>query len=93
MKTRRVKHWQFPSKTTDAVYTVILWDNGSLSCDCKGWTYKKPDCDVRYCKHTFQVMQQLRLEQVPVQPATEERVNQIKEAKKEEERTFNFAEM
>lgn len=88
---KKVKHWRFPSSSGDQTYTVILWDNGSLSCNCKGWTFKKKDCDVRYCKHTFQVMQELRTQAVAVQPATDKVVEEMKQSGGI--RSFDFAEM
>ncbi len=42
---------KFPSSSSDKVYTVKEDENGNLSCDCRGWTIKKPGKE-RSCKHT-----------------------------------------
>lgn len=31
-------------------YKVVKWNDGSLTCDCPGWVYKKAD-KPRDCKH------------------------------------------
>ena len=38
------------SSDCDRVYQTLQYDNGSLSCDCKGWTFRRSP--VRSCKHT-----------------------------------------
>ncbi len=45
---------QFPSSSSSKVYTVKRDENGDLSCDCRGWTMKKPD-KPRSCPHVRQV--------------------------------------
>lgn len=45
------KAWIFESSSSDAVYKTILHDDGHLSCDCRGWTFKRGD-KPRECKHT-----------------------------------------
>ena len=45
----------FPSSSSFKVYTVKEDENGELSCDCRGWTMKKPGQE-RSCKHTREVV-------------------------------------
>lgn len=33
-----------------ATYQTLVWDDGALSCDCKGWT-RRCNNGVRTCKH------------------------------------------
>jgi len=40
----------FPSASSSAVYTVKRDENGDLSCNCPGWTFKK-EGQLRGCKH------------------------------------------
>ena len=70
---------QFPSSSSNKVYTVKRDENGDLSCDCRGWTMKKPGKD-RTCKHVQQYEANpassalSRLDPVPqaeVKPATD----------------------
>lgn len=42
--------WTFPSSSGNATYTTQLNEDGSLTCDCRGWTMKRPD-KPRECKH------------------------------------------
>lgn len=43
---------QFPSSSSDAVYTALFdTDTGASSCNCKGWIFKRHD-KPRGCKHT-----------------------------------------
>lgn len=43
---------QFDSSSSDAVYTAVIdTETGASSCNCKGWTFKRPGRD-RSCKHT-----------------------------------------
>lgn len=46
--------WKFPSSSSNAVYTTTRHADGSLSCNCKGWTVKRGE-GPRSCKHTQQV--------------------------------------
>lgn len=48
------KQWSFPSSSGSAVYTTKRSADGSLSCNCKGWTFKR-GTGPRECKHTRQV--------------------------------------
>jgi hypothetical protein len=32
------------------LYETLVYTDGSMSCDCKGWTMKRGD--TRHCKHT-----------------------------------------
>lgn len=46
---------RFPSKSNPSKeYTVKVDENGDLSCDCRGWTMKKPGQE-RTCTHVQQV--------------------------------------
>lgn len=87
---RTIARFPFPSATSDAVYYVTHWDDDTLSCNCRGWIFKKPDCPVRYCKHTFQVMNQLRQSGCMVKSSTPE---QEQEAIRESKRTFDLTEV
>lgn len=40
--------WAFPSSQGTTSYEVVLWNDGSVSCNCPGWIYNK----ARICKHT-----------------------------------------
>lgn len=43
---------QFPSSSSDAVYTALLdRETGASSCNCKGWVFKRHG-KPRSCKHT-----------------------------------------
>ena len=44
---------QFPSSSSDKVYTVKRDEHGELSCSCPAWTFKKQGA--RTCKHIQQV--------------------------------------
>lgn len=46
--------WKFESSSSDKMYTVIKHEDGHLSCDCRGWTFKRGDRP-RECKHTREV--------------------------------------
>ena len=46
---------QFPSSSSSKVYTVKEDETGELSCDCRGWTMKKPGQE-RSCKHTRELV-------------------------------------
>jgi ATP-dependent DNA ligase len=53
-----VRRWSFPSGSSNATYSTVLWEDGSLSCDCPGWRFKRGGQD-RSCKHTIQVAGQV----------------------------------
>jgi hypothetical protein len=42
---------EFPSKTSKAVHTARLYDDGTSSCSCAGWRFKRPGQE-RDCRHT-----------------------------------------
>jgi len=46
---------RFPSSSSSKVYTVKENEKGELSCDCRGWTMKKPGQE-RGCKHTREIV-------------------------------------
>lgn len=49
-----VKTWTFPSSSSSKLYTTQLNKVGILSCNCPGWTFKRPG-KPRHCKHTQRV--------------------------------------
>jgi len=49
-----VQEWQFKSSSSNATYTVKLWDDGRTSCDCRGWRFKREGQE-RSCKHVAKV--------------------------------------
>jgi len=51
------KTWNFESDSTPGkVYETIQYCDGSTSCNCKGWTQRKPGPDgLRTCNHTRRV--------------------------------------
>jgi hypothetical protein len=46
-----VEEWRFPSSSGAAVYTMKRHPDGSLSCNCPGWIFKRSGQE-RSCKHT-----------------------------------------
>ena len=48
MKTPVNKVWAFPSSHGATVYEAIMREDGTISCDCPGWVYRRE----RECKHT-----------------------------------------
>ena len=48
------QEWKFPSSSSSTVYTTKRNIDGSLSCNCRGWTFKR-GTGPRECKHTRQV--------------------------------------
>lgn len=55
-KLQDVFQWQIQSKKevagVKATYTVLLKSDGSLTCNCPGWIFKKKGQHIRQCKHT-----------------------------------------
>jgi hypothetical protein len=47
MKTP-VYRWKFQSSSGTGTYETLKYNDGSLSCDCPGWTRRA----IRSCKHT-----------------------------------------
>ena len=43
--------WAFPSSKGTTTYEVVRQSDGSLTCNCPGWVFKKKDA-IRECKHT-----------------------------------------
>lgn len=48
--------WDFESSSSDKTYTVTLWNDGYISCTCKGWAIFKEKTiqqfgQRRWCKH------------------------------------------
>jgi hypothetical protein len=50
-----LKSWKFRSSSGSGVYETRLTKTGILSCDCRGWTFKKAG-KPRSCKHTDEVI-------------------------------------
>jgi ATP dependent DNA ligase domain len=48
--------WTYPSGSGLGDYTVIHSDNGLMSCNCRGWTIKRPG-KPRECTHTKKVIE------------------------------------
>lgn len=54
-KKRVIRSIQFESSSRmGQFYTTLVYDDGSMSCNCKGWTLRVKN-GVRECKHTKQV--------------------------------------
>jgi bifunctional non-homologous end joining protein LigD len=51
------REWTFPSSSSSAVYTTKRHADGSLSCNCRGWTFKRGS-GPRECKHTRSIASQ-----------------------------------
>jgi len=49
------EHREFPSESSNAVYTTRVMLDGKVMCDCRGWTIKKSG-QPRQCKHTREVI-------------------------------------
>jgi hypothetical protein len=45
-----MEQWTYPSKSGLGEYTVTMTDGGALTCNCKGWSIKKPG-KPRECTH------------------------------------------
>ncbi len=101
-KKARVSHTYttiatFPSESdASRTYTVKQDETGALSCDCRGWTMKKPGQE-RSCKHTREVeADQQRHLSAPRQPApdrlkTEESVDDVLAGLQAESLSATFA--
>jgi len=51
-----VRKWMMPSQREDGTcYTVSQWADGSLSCNCKAWIFKR-DGNAWGCLHVSGVM-------------------------------------
>lgn len=48
--------WKFPSSSSSKTYETIQYRDGSLSCDCPGWTCRVLEDGSRTCKHVRNVM-------------------------------------
>jgi hypothetical protein len=46
-----VERREFPSSSSEKVYTAVVHVDGKTMCDCPGWTIKRSDRP-RLCKHT-----------------------------------------
>src|ERR1700739_4256161 len=48
-----IKVWTFPSDSNPSVqYETLRYQDGSTSCNCKGWTRRVAADGSRSCKHT-----------------------------------------
>lgn len=52
MKKPIAKMWYFPSSSGSATYETLQYDDGSISCNCMGWTRRVAADGSRSCKHT-----------------------------------------
>lgn len=50
-----VKCWVFRSSSGSGTYQTLLYNNGSTSCECPGWTRRVDALGKRSCKHTRSV--------------------------------------
>lgn len=50
-----VNQWLTSSTSGSKSYRTVLWSTGEITCDCPGWTFKRPGKQ-RGCKHTLHVM-------------------------------------
>lgn len=48
--------WTFESGSSSNTYETLEYDDGTTSCNCRGWTIKRGD-KPRSCKHTRMVDQ------------------------------------
>jgi hypothetical protein len=48
------KSWIFASSSGSNTYETLQYTDGSTSCNCRGWTFKR-DGKERQCKHTRMV--------------------------------------
>jgi hypothetical protein len=48
--------WTYPSSSSDRMYTVMLHEDGHLSCDCRGWINLRGH--MRDCTHQRTVIAQ-----------------------------------
>ena len=47
-----VKTWVFESSSSNGTYQTLQYEDGTTSCDCKGWTRRVQPDGSRQCKHT-----------------------------------------
>lgn len=51
-----MQQFEYPSQSSPGLnYTVLLYADGSTSCNCRGWTQRVASDGSRSCKHTKQV--------------------------------------
>lgn len=43
------------SSSAETQYQTLLYKDGSTSCDCPGWKFKRRNAPARTCKHTREV--------------------------------------
>ncbi len=77
-----MKTFKFNSSSSDKIYTTRLNDDGTTSCDCKGWTVKKLN-KPRMCKHTIEVERNNRTSVSSPVIASEPSTTNFKKAVKE----------
>jgi hypothetical protein len=63
----KVRIWRTPSKSSDKEYNTVLWEDGTYSCDCPGWTFKKGEKD-RTCTHLEKIAPLVATGQLPSEP-------------------------
>ena len=45
-----IERFEYPSSSSDAVYVTVKWSDGSFSCNCPAWRFKRVGQE-RSCKH------------------------------------------
>ena len=64
-KAEPIFQWTFTgSKEIEGVkaqYTTMLRADGSTTCDCAGWIFKKKGTDDRACKHTKHISDEAKV--------------------------------
>ncbi len=66
-----VKSWDMPSSTNPAKhYKVLMFVDGTFSCNCPRWTNKRPGL-LRNCPHITALLAVLRLDQVDTEIASQ----------------------
>lgn len=48
--------WRFASSSSNKEYEALIYDDGSTSCDCPGWTRRVASDGSRTCKHTRDII-------------------------------------
>lgn len=55
-KRKAVRQWKLPpSEPGGKAWTVSRWEDGTYSCNCPAWTFKR-EGQVRGCKHVNGVL-------------------------------------
>ena len=49
----KIAEYEHESSSSSKIYKVIMYDDGSFSCNCPSWIFKRGE--VRGCKHIEEV--------------------------------------